>query len=46
MDNSIAHIGKSGSFAEYGRAGRRSASTPFRMFKSFMYEGGIAVPAA
>ena len=45
MDNSIAHIGKSGSYAEYGPGWAQVGSTPFRMFKSFMYEGGIAVPA-
>lgn len=45
MDNSIAHIGKSGSYAEYGPGWAQVGSTPFRMYKSFMYEGGIAVPA-
>ncbi len=45
MDSSIAHIGKSGSYAEYGPGWAQVGSTPFRMFKSFMYEGGIAVPA-
>ena len=45
MDNSNAHIGKSGSFAEYGPGWAQVGSTPFRMYKSFMYEGGIAVPA-
>ena len=45
MDNSTAHIGKSGSYAEYGPGWAQVGSTPFRMFKSFMYEGGIAVPA-
>jgi arylsulfatase len=45
MDNSIAHIGKSGSYAEYGPGWAQVGSTPFRLYKSFMYEGGIAVPA-
>jgi len=45
MDNSIEHIGKSGSFAEYGPGWAQVGSTPFRLFKSFMYEGGISVPA-
>lgn len=45
MDNSVAHIGKSGSYAEYGPGWAQVGSTPFRLYKSFMYEGGIAVPA-
>ena len=45
MDNSIAHIGKSGSYAEYGPGWAQVGSTPFRLYKSFMYEGGISVPA-
>lgn len=45
MDNSVGHIGKSGSYAEYGPGWAQVGSTPFRLFKSFMYEGGIAVPA-
>ncbi len=45
FDNSIAHIGKSGSYAEYGPGWAQVGSTPFRLYKSFMYEGGIAVPA-
>lgn len=45
MDNSIAHIGKSGSYAEYGPGWAQVGSTPLRLYKSFMYEGGISVPA-
>lgn len=45
MDNSIEHIGKRGSFAEYGPGWAQVGSTPHRLYKSFMYEGGIAVPA-
>ena len=45
MDNSTAHIGKQGSFAEYGPGWAQVGSTPFKLYKSFMYEGGIAVPA-
>lgn len=45
FDNSNAHIGKSGSYAEYGPGWAQVGSTPFRLYKSFMYEGGIAVPA-
>lgn len=45
MDNSTAHIGKQGSFAEYGPGWAQVGSTPFKLYKSFMYEGGISVPA-
>lgn len=45
MDNSIANTGKLGSFVEYGPGWAQVGSTPFKLYKSFMYEGGIAVPA-
>ena len=45
MDNSNANIGKPGSFIEYGPGWAQVGMTPFKMFKSFMYEGGISVPA-
>lgn len=45
MDNSTANIGKRGSFIEYGPGWAQVGSTPFKLYKSFMYEGGIAVPA-
>jgi len=45
MDNSIENLGKKGSFAEYGPGWAQVGSTPHRLYKSFMYEGGIAVPA-
>jgi len=45
MDNSTANIGKPGSFIEYGPGWAQVGSTPFKLYKSFMYEGGIAVPA-
>ncbi|NLF53020.1 MAG: arylsulfatase [Thauera phenolivorans] len=45
FDNSVQAIGKSGSYAEYGPGWAQVGSTPFRLYKSFMYEGGIAVPA-
>ncbi len=45
FDNSVEMIGKSGSYAEYGPGWAQVGSTPFRLYKSFMYEGGIAVPA-
>jgi arylsulfatase A-like enzyme len=45
MDNSTANIGRPGSFIEYGPGWAQVGSTPFKLYKSFMYEGGIAVPA-
>jgi arylsulfatase A-like enzyme len=45
MDNSTANIGKQGSFIEYGPGWAQVGSTPFNLYKSFMYEGGISVPA-
>lgn len=45
MDNSNANIGKPGSFIEYGPGWAQVGMTPFKLYKSFMYEGGISVPA-
>ncbi|MEN9887082.1 MAG: hypothetical protein RL758_1660 [Pseudomonadota bacterium] len=45
MDNSTPNIGKPGSFIEYGPNWAQVGSTPFNLYKSFMYEGGISVPA-
>ncbi|WP_028996781.1 arylsulfatase [Azohydromonas australica] len=44
-DNSVENTGRRGSFAEYGPGWAQVGSTPFNMYKAFMYEGGIAVPA-
>lgn len=44
-DNSLKNTGRPGSFAEYGPGWAQVGSTPFNMYKAFMYEGGIAVPA-
>ena len=44
-DNSIENTGRPGSFAEYGPGWAQVGSTPHNMYKAFMYEGGIAVPA-
>lgn len=44
-DNSLANTGRPGSFAEYGPGWAQVGSTPHNMYKAFMYEGGIAVPA-
>ena len=45
MDNSTANTGKPGSFIEYGPGWAQVGMTPFKLYKSFMYEGGISVPA-
>ena len=45
MDNSTANVGRPGSFVEYGPGWAQVGMTPFNMYKSFMYEGGISVPA-
>lgn len=45
MDNSTENIGKPGSFVEYGPGWAQAGMTPFRMYKSFMYEGGISATA-
>jgi arylsulfatase A-like enzyme len=44
-DNSVENTGRPGSFAEYGPGWAQVGSTPFNMYKAFMFEGGIAVPA-
>ncbi|WP_205665245.1 arylsulfatase [Caldimonas tepidiphila] len=45
MDNSTGNIGRPGSFIEYGPGWAQVGSTPLNLFKSFMHEGGISVPA-
>ncbi|QHE83878.1 arylsulfatase [Hydrogenophaga sp. BPS33] len=45
MDNSTANIGRPGSFIEYGPGWAQVGMTPLNMYKSFLYEGGISVPA-
>lgn len=45
MDNSTANIGKPGSFIEYGPGWAQVGMSPYKLYKSFMYEGGISVPA-
>lgn len=45
MDNSTANIGRPGSFIEYGPGWAQAGMTPFKLYKSLMYEGGISVPA-
>ncbi|KAI3610225.1 Arylsulfatase (plasmid) [Cupriavidus necator H850] len=43
-DNSLKNVGRPGSFAEYGPGWAQVGSTPFNLYKAFMYEGGISVP--
>lgn len=45
FDNSLGNIGKQGSFASYGPRWALVSSTPFRMYKTSTYEGGIRTPA-
>jgi arylsulfatase len=45
MDNSTPNVGRPGSFVEYGPGWAQVGMTPFNLYKSFMYEGGISVPA-
>ncbi|WP_228720726.1 arylsulfatase [Nitrogeniibacter mangrovi] len=45
LDNSTANLGRPGSFAEYGPGWAQVSATPFHLYKAFVYEGGISVPA-
>ena len=45
MDNSTENTGRPGSFIEYGPGWAQVGMTPLHLYKSFMYEGGISVPA-
>lgn len=45
MDNSTANTGRPGSFIEYGPGWAQVGMAPFKLYKSFMYEGGISAPA-
>jgi arylsulfatase A-like enzyme len=45
MDNSTQNAGRPGSFIEYGPGWAQASMTPLRLYKAFMYEGGISVPA-
>lgn len=44
-NNNLEDTGKKGTFLEYGPGWAQVGSTPFNMYKAFMYEGGIAVPS-
>lgn len=45
MDNSTENAGRQGSYIEYGPGWAQVGMTPLHLYKSFMYEGGISVPA-
>jgi arylsulfatase len=45
MDNSVENAGREGSYIEYGPGWAQVGMTPLHLYKSFMYEGGIRVPA-
>lgn len=45
MDNSTENAGREGSYIEYGPGWAQVGMTPLHLYKSFMYEGGISVPA-
>lgn len=44
-DNSLANIGRPGSNVAYGQRWAEVSSTPFRLWKAYSTEGGIAAPA-
>lgn len=45
FDNSIENTGRKTSNVDYGPGWAQVGSTPFRLYKAFLYEGGISVPA-
>jgi arylsulfatase A-like enzyme len=45
IDNSTTNLGRPGSFADYGPGWGQVSMTPLRLYKTFVYEGGISVPA-
>jgi len=44
-DNSLANLGRRGSWASYGAGWAQAGMAPFRNFKGFTTEGGTRVPA-
>ena len=44
-DNSLANMGRVGSYLSYGPGWAQASSAPFRLFKSFPTEGGTRVAA-
>lgn len=45
FDNSVANTGSVTSYVDYGPGWAQVGSTPLRLYKAFLYEGGIRVPA-
>ncbi|HVH42520.1 MAG TPA: arylsulfatase [Labilithrix sp.] len=45
VDNSLANLGRKGSYVGYGPRWAEVSATPFRLWKSYSTEGGISVPA-
>jgi arylsulfatase A-like enzyme len=45
IDNSLGNLGKKGSYVGYGPRWAEVSATPFRLWKSYTTEGGIAVPS-
>jgi arylsulfatase A-like enzyme len=45
VDNSLANLGRKGSYAGYGPRWAEVSATPFRLWKSYTTEGGVSVPA-
>lgn len=45
FDNSPANTGRKNSYVDYGPGWAQVGQTPFRLYKAFLYEGGISVPA-
>jgi arylsulfatase A-like enzyme len=45
VDNSLANLGRKGSYVGYGPRWAEVGATPFRLWKSYATEGGVAVPA-
>jgi arylsulfatase A-like enzyme len=44
-DNSLANLGRRGSYVGVGARWAEVSSTPFRLWKNFSTEGGVSVPA-
>jgi arylsulfatase len=45
VDNSLENLGRPGSYIGYGPRWAEVSATPFRLWKTYTTEGGVAVPA-
>ncbi len=45
FDNSLENMGRRGSYIAYGPGWAQVSSTPYRLYKGFVSEGGITTPA-